>query len=147
MYRIKWTFSNTLYATWGAIVSFTQDIQAAMLGLIICIGIDTLTGFIAAPYRGQVRKSAKLKSVVGKIITYSTAIISLHILETLLFPDYGNGLFQLAKCACSLFGGLEIYSTFENLYDITGIKAFKLITQFTLKKVEEKTGIEIPKEK
>ncbi|MCQ2075945.1 MAG: phage holin family protein [Bacteroidaceae bacterium] len=147
MYKIKWSFSNGLYATWGAIVSFTQDIQGAMLGLIVCIGIDTLTGFIAAPYRGQVRKSAKLKAVVGKIITYSTAIISLHILETLLFPDYGNGLFQLAKCACSLFGGLEIYSTLENLYDITGLKAFKILTQFTLKKVEEKTGIELPKGK
>lgn len=150
MYRIQWTHSNVIYASFGALVSFTQDINTAMLGLIFCIGVDTLTGFIAAPYRGQVRKSAKLKAVVSKIITYTTAIISLHILEKLIFPDYGTAMsLQLARCACTMFGGLEIYSTLENLYDITGLKAFKFATQFTLKKVEEKIGVSLeePKEK
>lgn len=150
MYRVKWTLNNGIYAAWGALVSFTQDIQSAMFGLIFCVLIDTLTGFIAAPYRGQIRKSAKLKAVVNKIITYSTAIISLHILEKLIFPDYGTAMaLQLARCACTMFGGLEIYSTLENLYDITGLKAFKFATQFTLKKVEEKIGVNLeePKEK
>lgn len=148
MYKIHWTFNNIVYASWGALVAFTQDIVSAMMGLIFCVGIDTLTGFIAAPYRGQVRKSAKLKAVVGKIITYSIAIISLHVLEKAIFPDYGTALgLQLAKCGCTIFAALEIYSTLENLYDITGLKAFKYLTQFTLKKVQQVTDMELADDK
>lgn len=144
MYKIHWTFNNIVYASWGALVAFTQDIVSAMIGLIFCVAVDTLTGFIAAPYRGQVRKSAKLKAVVGKIITYSTAIISLHVLEKLIFPDYGTALgLQLARCGCTIFAALEIYSTLENLYDITGLKVFKLLTQFTLEKATQVSGVDI----
>lgn len=144
MYKIRWNFTNSLYASWGAMLSFFQDINTAMFGLIICIGIDTATGFWAAPYRGQIRKSAKLKAVVSKIITYSAAIISLHILEKMIFPDYGTALgLQLARCSCTIFAALEIYSTLENLYDITGLRVFKIITQFTLDKVKEKVGTDL----
>lgn len=144
MYKIHWTFNNVVYASWGALVAFTQDIVSAMMGLIFCVAIDTLTGFIAAPYRGQVRKSAKLKAVVGKIITYSIAIISLHVLEKAIFPDYGTALgLQLAKCGCTIFAALEIYSIMENLYDLTGLRVFKILTQFTTKKIEEKIGISL----
>ena len=44
-----------------------------MIGLLLCIAIDTITGFIAAPYRGQIRESAKLSRVVMKVITYFAA--------------------------------------------------------------------------
>lgn len=144
MYRVQWTTTNIAYASWGALVSFTQDINTAVLGLIFCIGIDTLTGFIAAPYRGQVRKSAKLKAVVGKIITYFTAIILVHVLEKLIFPDYGTAMhLQLARCMCTAFAGLEIYSILENCYSITGLRIFKIMTQFTLNKVKQATEIDI----
>lgn len=144
MYRVQWTATNIAYVSWGALVSFTQDINTAMFGLIFCIGVDTLTGFIAAPYRGQLRKSAKLKAVVSKIITYSIAIISLHVLEKLIFPDYGTAMgLQLARCGCTIFAALEVYSTLENLYDITGLRVFKVLTQFTLKKVQQVTEVDI----
>ena len=67
MYRIGWTTQKALYAAWGALVSFTQEVHTAMLGLVICILADTITGFIAAPYRGEIRKSAKLSNVVKKM--------------------------------------------------------------------------------
>lgn len=144
MYRIQWTVNNIIYASFGAFLSFVQDIKSAMIGLIICVGIDTLTGFIAAPYRGQIRQSSKLKALVSKIITYSIAIISLHILEKMIFPNYGTALgLQLARCGCSIFAAIEIYSTLENLYDITKLRIFKILTQFTIKKIEEKTGADL----
>ena len=130
---------------WGAILSFTQDIHSAMIGLLICIIVDTLTGFIAAPYRGQMRESAKLSRVVLKIITYFSAAIVLHVTEMMVLPTYVAGTIELARMAFTVFCALEIYSTLENLRDITGLKAFDILTMNFKKKIEESTGIEVPK--
>ena len=129
----------------GAIFSFTQNIHSAMIGLLICMAIDTVTGFIAAPYRGQLRESAKLSKLVLKIITYFTAAITLHIAEMMVLPTYVAGTLELSRMAFTVFCALEIYSTCENLRDITGLKAFDIITLNFKHKVEESTGIKIPK--
>lgn len=147
MYRVSWTSSKAVYAMWGAIFSFTQNIHSAMIGLLICMAIDTVTGFIAAPYRGQLRESAKLSKLVLKIITYFTAAITLHIAEMMVLPTYVAGTLELSRMAFTVFCALEIYSTCENLRDITGLKAFDVLTLNFKKKVEESTGIELPKGK
>ena len=116
-----------------------------MIGLIICMAIDTLTGFIAAPYRGQRRESSKLSRIVVKIITYFVAAISLHVAENMVLPTYVAGTLELSRMAFTVFCALEIYSTMENLRDITGLKAFDLITLNFKKKVEESVGVDIPK--
>ena len=147
MYKVTWSSSKAMYAVSGAILSFTQNIHSAMIGLLICIGIDTLTGLIAAPYRGQRRESSKLSKVVLKIITYFVAAISLHVAENMVLPTYVAGTLELSRMAFTVFCALEIYSTCENLRDITSLRAFDLITLNFKKKVEDSTGIEIPKSK
>lgn len=147
MYRVTWTLNKGIYAVGGAIYSFTQDIHSAMIGLLLCIAIDTITGFIAAPYRGQLRESAKLSRVVMKIITYFAAAILLHIAENMVLPTYVAGTLELSRMAFTIFSALEIYSTFENMYSITGLKAFRILTMNFKKKVEESVGVNIPKEK
>lgn len=147
MYKITWNSSKGIYALWGVLVSFTQQIHTAMLGLLLCIIIDTITGFIAASYRGQIRESSKLSRVVIKISTYFISAISLHITETLILPSYFSGSLELARMAFTVFSALEIYSICENLRDITGLRAFDILTMNFKKKIEEKTGVEIPKEK
>ena len=147
MYKVTWTSSKAIYAVWGAIFSFTQNIHSAMIGLLICMAIDTITGFIAAPYRGQIRESAKLSRFVTKIITYFSAAITLHIAEMMILPTYIAGTLELSRMAFTIFAALEIYSVCENLRDITGLKAFDILTMNFKKKVEESVGIEIPKEK
>ena len=147
MYRVSWTSSKAVYAMWGAIFSFTQNIHSAMIGLLICMAIDTVTGFIAAPYRGQLRESAKLSKLVLKIITYFTAAITLHIAEMMVLPTYVAGTLELSRMAFTVFCALEIYSTCENLRDITGLKAFDILTLNFKKKVEESVGIEVPKKR
>lgn len=145
MYRVTWTSSKAVYAVGGAIYSFTQDIHSAMIGLLICICIDTITGFIAAPYRGQIRESAKLSRVVLKIITYFISAITLHVAENMVLPTYVAGTLELSRMAFTVFCALEVYSIIENLRDITGLKAFDILTMNFRKKVEESTGITIPK--
>lgn len=147
MYKVSWTSSKVIYSVGGAILSFTQSIHSAMIGLLICMAIDTLTGFIAAPYRGQLRESAKLSRFVTKIITYFASAITLHVAETMVLPSYVAGTLELSRMAMTIFCVLEIYSTCENLRDITGLRAFDILTLNFKKKVEESVGIEIPKQK
>lgn len=147
MYKVTWTSSKVIYSVGGAIYSFTQDIHQAMIGLLLCMTIDTITGFIAAPYRGQIRESQKLSRVVVKIITYFTAAIMLHVAEMMVLPVRVAGTLELARVAFTMFCFLEIYSTFENLYSITGLKAFRLLTLNFKKKVEETVGVQLPKGK
>lgn len=145
MYKVTWTLNKGIYAAWGAILSFTQSIHTAMMGLLICMAVDTVTGFIAAPYRGQRRESSRLSRVVLKTITYFTAALVLHVSETMVLPTYVAGKIELARLAFTIFSALEAYSTLENLRDITGLKAFDILTLNFKKKVEEATGLEIPK--
>lgn len=147
MYKVTWTSSKALYSVGGAIFSFTQNIHTAMIGLLICILVDTLTGFIAAPYRGQLRESAKLSRVVMKVITYFVAAITLHVAEMMVLPTYVAGTLELSRMAFTVFCALEIYSICENLRDITGLNAFNILTLNFKKKVEESVGIEVPKER
>lgn len=147
MYRVTWTLNKGIYAVGGAIYSFTQDIHSAMIGLLLCIAIDTITGFIAAPYRGQMRESAKLSRVVMKVITYFAAAILLHIAENMVLPTYVAGTLELSRMAFTIFSALEIYSTFENMYSITGLKAFRILTMNFKRKVEQSVGVNIPKER
>lgn len=147
MYKVSWTANKAFYAVGGAIFSFTQNIHGAMIGLLLCIGIDTLTGFVAAPYRGQRRESAKLSRLVLKIITYFTAAIMLHIAEMMVLPTYIAGTLELARMAFTVFCALEIYSTLENLRDISGLRAFDILTLNFKKKIEESVGVKIPKAK
>lgn len=147
MYKVTWTSSKAWYAVCGAILSFTQDIHSAMIGLLICICIDTITGFIAAPYRGQMRESARLSKVVLKIITYFTSAITLHIAENMVLPTYIAGTLELSRMAFTVFCVLEIYSIFENLRDITGLRAFEVLTLNFKKKIEESVGVDVPEPK
>lgn len=142
MYRIAWSSQKVVYALWGAFISFTQGVHNAMIALLICILADTITGFIAAPHRGQVRKSARLGAFVGKIISYFLAGLLVFIVEQWTFPSYMSGteLTKLVFMACAM---LEVYSVFENLGDITGLRIFKIITQFSIKKISEKVGMDV----
>lgn len=147
MYRVTWSSSKAIYAVGGAVLSFTQNIHSAMIGLLLCIALDTITGFIAAPYRGQMRESAKLSRMVLKIITYFISAITLHIAEMMVLPTYIAGTLELSRMAFTVFCVLEIYSIIENLRDITGFRAFEILTLNFKKKVEESTGLKIPKSK
>lgn len=139
------TLPKVVYGVSGAIISFTSDIQTAMLGLLICMAVDTFTGFVAAPYRNQRRTSTELRKVVPKIITYFTAGLLVHTCEMLIFPNWAKGGLELGRIVFSFFAGAEIMSCFENMKDITGLRIFDLLTLNFKHQVEEKIGIQLPK--
>ena len=142
MYHVHWTAQKVFYAIGGLIWGFTQEIHNAVLGLFILLCIDTITGFIAAPYRGQKRTSRKLSRFVQKIITYLIAVLSAFVAEKLTFPSYAHGV-ELAYWVALAIDGVELLSIFENLYDITGLKVFHFLTQLSFKKISEKIGMEV----
>lgn len=142
MYRIHWTGTKIIYAAGGLFWGFTQEIHHAVLGLFVLLCIDTVTGFIAAPYRGQKRTSRKLSRFVQKIITYTIAVFSAFVAEKMTFPSYAQGV-ELAYWVALAIDGVELLSIFENLYDITGLKVFSVLTQLSFKKISEKIGMEV----
>ncbi len=145
MYRIGWTPTKVFYAVAGMFWGFTQEIHNAVLGLFILLLIDTVTGFVAAPYRNQVRSSRGLARFAQKIITYTVAIFSAFVAEKLTFPAVAQGV-QLAFWVALALDGVELLSIFENLYDITKIPVFKFLTQLSFRKISEKVGIEVKAE-
>ena len=147
MYKITWTFPRIVYGVGGAAISFTHDIQSAMLGLLICMAADTITGLIAAPYRKERRSSAGLRKVVPKMITYLSAGLLAHICEAMIFPTWASGSLELGRIIFSFFGGIGVMSCFENLKDITGFRAFDYLTLNFKKQLEEKIGVELPGDK
>ena len=145
MYKITWTFPKVLYGIGGAAASFTYSIQSAMLGLLLCMTADTITGLIAAPYRQQRRNSADLRKVVPKMITYLSAGLLAHVCEYMVFPSWANGSIELGRIVFSFFAAIEVMSCFENLKDITGFRAFDILTLNFKKQIEEKVGVKLPK--
>lgn len=145
MYKISWTFPKCIYGIGGAIASFTYGIQSAMIGLMVCIAADTITGLVAAPYRNQRRNSTALRKVVPKMITYLAAGLLAHTCEYLIFPSWASGSVELGRIVFSFFAGIEIMSCFENLKDITGNRAFDFLTLNFKRQLEEKVGVELPK--
>ena len=144
LYKITWTLPKIVYGVSGAIVSLTSGIQSAMVGLLICMAADTVLGIIAAPYRNQRRNSNDLRKVVPKLIAYLSAGLLAHVCEMMIFPSWANGTVELGRIVFSFFGGIEVMSCFENLKDITGFRAFDILTLNFKKKIEEKVGVELP---
>lgn len=145
MHKITWTLPKVLYGVGGAIASFTYSIQSAMLGLLLCMVADTITGLIAAPYRQQRRNSTDLRKAVPKMITYLSAGLLAHVCEYMVFPSWANGSLELGRIVFSFFAAIEVMSCFENLKDITGFRAFDILTLNFKKKIEQNVGIELPK--
>lgn len=146
MYKITWTFPKVLYGVGGAIASLTNDIQSAVVGLLICMTADTVLGLIAAPYRRQRRTSTDLRKVVPKMTTYLSAGLLAHICEIMVFPSWASGSLELGRIVFSFFAGIEVMSCFENLKDITGFRAFDYLTLNFKKHIEDKIGLQLPEE-
>lgn len=144
MYKITWTVPKIVYGVGGAIASLTYGIQSAIVGLLVCIAADTITGFVAAPYRNKRRNSTDLRKVVPKMISYLAAGLLAHICEMLIFPSWASGSVEFGRIVFSFFSGIEIMSCFENLKDITGFRAFDILTLNFKKKLEDNIGIELP---
>lgn len=122
------------------IIGFLEPINVLFLWLLIFIGVDFVTGIYASLTEGKFVTSHKMQKTVIKFIMYATALLLLHGIDVYMLPF---AELYLARIGSTLICGIELYSIFENCYRATGNQVFKVLTQFTLKKIKEQTGVEI----
>lgn len=124
----------------AALIGFFEPIYVVLLWMFIFILADMLAGMYASLKEGKILESHKMQRTVIKTITYSTSIILLHGIDMYLLTIADCGL---ARIGATIICGIELYSILENFYRATGNVVFKLLTQFTLRKIEDKTGVKI----
>ena len=121
-----------------AIAGFLEPLWVMLLWFLIFIAVDFVTGIYASLVEGKLITSNKMQKTVIKFVMYATAIFLLHGIDAYMITFTK---LYLARIGCTLICGIELYSIFENCYRITGNPVFKILTQFTLKKIEENTGV------
>ena len=127
------------YMTAG-IIGFFEPINVLILWVLIFILVDMITGIWASIREGKIISSHGMQRTVIKFLMYSTAVILLQGIDAYMLTFFEC---YLAKIGCTIICGIELYSVFENCYRITENEVFKILTQFTVKKIEEKTGVDI----
>lgn len=124
----------------SAVIGFLEPLWVMMLWFLIFVVVDFITGIYASLIEGKLITSNKMQKTVVKFITYATAIFLLHGIDVYLISFTK---LYLARIGATLICGIELYSIFENMYRSTGNPVFKVLTQFTLKKIEQQTGVEV----
>lgn len=123
-----------------ATIAFLEPINVLFLWLLIFIMVDFISGIYASLIEGNYVTSHKMQKTVVKFVMYATALFLLHGIDAYMITFTK---LYLARIGCTLICGIELYSIFENCYRITGNPVFKILTQFTLKKIEENTGVDL----
>lgn len=125
----------------SSILAFFEPIGILLMWLFVFVMIDMVTGMIASSCEGKIITSKRWGKTIVKLFMYSTTISLLHGIDVdmLILP------IGLAKICSTLICGIELYSILENFYRITGNKVFRILTQFTIKKIENETGVNIEK--
>lgn len=96
--------------------------------LILAIGFfvvsDMITGIISANKQGIPFTSKKLRSTVGKFISYGLVIVVAHIIEKQFIQD-----FPALKTMAGFVAYIELKSMNENFEKITGYNVFKTVLE------------------
>ena len=133
-----------IHKIWAYLISctigFLEPLWVLMLWFLIFISCDAITGISASIKEGQIITSHKLQKTIKKLVMYCMAIILMHSIDVYMITLIDLGL---AKICASIICGIELYSIFENCYRITGNRVFKVLTQFTVKKIKNEVGVDI----
>lgn len=123
-----------------ALMGFFEPLEILILWMLIFIISDMITGIHASLAEGGYIQSCKLQKTVHKFILYTMTIVLLEGLDKYLFDLMD---LHLANIGATIICGIELYSILENCYRVTGNVVFKILTQFTLKKIGDETGVEL----
>jgi len=125
-------------------LSFFEPLWVLMLWFFIFVMCDMITGVSASIKERKIITSNKLSRTIRKLVMYSMAIVLVHAIDVEMITIVNLGL---ARICSAIICGIELYSILENCYRITGNEVFRILTQFTLKKIEDNTGAKLPKRK
>lgn len=127
----------------SSLMAFFEPIEILVLWMLIFIISDMITGIHASLTEGHPIQSCELQKTVHKFLLYAMTIILLEGLDRYLFDLMD---LHLANIGATIICGIELWSIMENCYRITGNRVFKVLTQFTLKRIKDETGVELDKE-
>jgi len=122
---------------WSAI--FLAPVHSIMLAITFLVGMDLITGLLAAHKRGEKLSSNGIRRTITKTLAYMSAIIASHVMS-IYFLD---GIIDPVKIVSGLIAVTEFQSLMENLSSITGVDLWKQL----LEKLQGKKIIPEPKEK
>lgn len=127
-----------------SILAFLEPLWVLMLWFFIFIACDFITGISASIKENKEITSNKMSRTIKKLLMYTMVIVLVHAIDKdmLVIVDLG-----LAKICATIICGIELFSIFENCYRLTGNYVFKVLTQFTLKKIKDETGVDIEEKK
>lgn len=126
-----------IIATLGA---FFEPIGVLIAWMLIFIVSDMITGIYASYCKGENITSHKMQRTVIKFLMYGGAIMLLEGFDK-YFITFAE--LSLSKIGATIICGIELYSVFENCYKATGNVVFKVLTNWTKEKIENKTGVHI----
>ena len=129
-----WAYSIT------SVLAFMEPLWVLMLWFFIFIACDFITGISASIKEGKLITSNKMSRTIKKLLMYSMVIVLVHAIDKdmLTIVDLG-----LARICATIICGIELYSILENCYRLTGNAVFRVLTRFTVKKIEENTGVNL----
>ena len=129
---------------WAMMIAFAvgmfQPLWVLMLWFLIFVACDAVTGISASIKEGRRISSCGLYKTIQKVVMYSMAIFLLQAIDRDMITIMDLGL---AKLGATIICGVEFYSILENCYRLTGNIVFKILTQFTIKKISNETGVKI----
>ncbi len=129
-----WAYLIVSFAT------FFEPVWVVILWMLIFVMVDLCSGIYAAWMDGGHIESNKLRTTVSKVVMYVTCVILLHGLDAYMMTFAQCGL---CKIGATIICGIELYSVFENFYRATGNEVFRILTQFTINKIKDSTGVDI----
>lgn len=132
------------YMAVAAVVSLFAPQKAMIMSLFMFIMLDLVLGVWAAKKRGELIESRKLKITVQK---FGFGLICLFCAARLDMHLGLSGTASFANAFCLLIVGREFFSVLENMYSITGLPIYYILTQWTKLKIKDMTGQDIKEEK
>lgn len=133
-----------IFAITGGFIGFFLPLPLLVFWMFMFVIVDMISGMLAAKHRGEILSSKKMKKTLSKLICYMTVILLARGINVHVLP-------MVELYACYITTGIicfvEMFSILENLYCITENQVFRMLTQWSKKKMKETTGISIEDEK
>jgi hypothetical protein len=98
-----------------SVISVFAPIKSLLITTAVLIGVDLVTGIMAAKRQQVPITSSGLRRSVSKLFVYNVAIMTAFLAET-----YVSDVLPIMKLMASLVSMTEILSIYENLNIISG---------------------------
>lgn len=106
-----------------SVFSFVAPIKPLMIGSLVAVLFDTVTGVMAARKRGERISSAGLRRTISKGFVYSATILVGYVIQHTLMDD----VLPVAKLIAGAIGAVELKSCLENASVVLGQPLFKAL--------------------